>query len=114
MELVTGQSAIVYPGHPAVLLQKLSHPLGVAAMLSHAQMQSLKAQIEDERVHGSGDGTQITHELCHQLGAITHLAESLHIGESVIALVGSAQTRELVGMGHPVKLAAIHHCATHL
>ena len=37
------------------------------------------------------------------------LAELLGVGDAVVALVRGAQAGELVGVGHPVKLAAVHN-----
>ncbi len=35
-------------------------------------------------------------------------AEALRVGDAVVALVRGAQAGELVGVGHPVELAAVH------
>ena len=36
------------------------------------------------------------------------LAKALGVGDAVIALVGGTQAGELVGVGHPVELSAVH------
>ena len=35
---VVGQSAIVHPCHPLIVVQELGHPLGIGAVLGHAQV----------------------------------------------------------------------------
>src|SRR5699024_9501002 len=52
-------------------------------------------------------------EVPHQLGGglgdeSAALAEPLGGGDAVVALVGGGQAGALVGVGHPVKLAAVH------
>ena len=102
------------PSHALVVLQELSHLLRILAMLAHAQVQTLKAQVEDERVHWCWDGTQVAHQLSHELGGITHLAEGLHVSQSVVTLVRSAEAREFLGIRHPVEITAIHNYAAYL
>ena len=107
------QSAVVHPSHPFVLFQKLGHGLCVLAVALHAQVQRFQAQIEQEAVERAGDGAQVAHQLCRGFGDVSHLAESLGIGQSMVAFVRLAQARELVGMGHPVEVAAVHDGAAH-
>ena len=95
-------------------MQELCHGLRVFAVLSHAQVECLQAKVEDERVHRRGYAAQVAHELGHEFGGIAHLAEGLDIGEPVVALIGRAESRELLGMRHPVEVAAVHHSATDL
>ena len=102
------------PSHAVVVLQELSHLLRILAMLAHAQVQTLQTQVEDERVHWRWDGTQVAHQLSHELGGVTHLAEGLHVSQSVVALVRSAETREFLGIRHPVEVTAIHNHAAYL
>ena len=83
-------------------------------MLAHAQVQTLKTQVQDERVHRCWNGTQVAHQLCHELGGVSHLSESLHVGESVVALIRCAETWEFLGIRHPVEVAAIHYYAAYL
>ena len=111
---VVFQSRVVHPGHTRVVMQELSHGLRVFAVLSHTQVECLQAKVEDEGVHRCRYAAQVTHELGHEFGGIAHLAEGLDIGESVVALVGRAESRELPGMCHPVEVAAVHHSAADL
>ena len=58
------------------------------------------------------NGTEVTHQLGSGLGDIGTFAKSLCIGQSMIRRVGFGQSRELVGMGIPVKIAAIYDTAS--
>ena len=62
----------------------------------------------------SRDAAQVAHQLRHQLRRVSLLAKRLRVSQSVIALVGSAESRELVSLSLPVEVTAIHHGATHL
>ena len=104
----------MYPCHTRVGLQELSHFLSIGTMLLHAQMERLKSQVEDKRVHGGRDGAEVAHELSYELGDITHLAKFLGIGETMVAVVGSTQTWKLIGMSEPVEISTIHDAASHL
>ena len=111
---VAGQSAVMYPCHTVIGLQKLGNLLSVGTMLLHAQMKRLQTEVQDERVHGRRNGSEVAHELSHKLGDVAHLAKLLGVGQPVITVIGSAQAGELVGIGEPVEIAAVYHAATHL
>ena len=115
-QLIVGaalQPAVVHPGHPFVLLQEFGHGLRVLAVALHAQVQRLQSQVEQEAVEGAGHRPQVAHQLCRGLGDVGHPAEGLRVGQPVVALVRLAQSRELVGMGRPVEVAAVHDGAAH-
>ena len=82
--LVVSQSGIVNPCHTRVVVQELRHLLGIAAMTLHAQCQGLKSEIEQERVLRCRYRTEVAHKLGNKLGGISHLAECLGVGESVV------------------------------
>ena len=83
-------------------------------MLLHPQGQGLQADVQQEAVVGGGDGAQIPHKLDRSLGDEGALqAKALSIGDAVVALVGGGEAGELVGVGVPVKLAAVHDGAAH-
>ena len=92
---VVGQTAIVNPGHLLVIVQELGHLLGVLAVLRHAEVERLQAEVQEECVLRSGDGAEVAHELGHELGGEAHLAERLDVGEAVVGLVGRAEAGEL-------------------
>ena len=83
-------------------------------MLCHTQMECLQTEVQQERVLGSGNRAEVAHQLSHELGGKAHLTEGFHVGQSVIRLIGGAETGELLGIGHPVEVTAIHHDTTHL
>ena len=77
-------------------------------MTRHAHMQALERAVQEKRRLRVLHGAKIAHELCGGLGNEGALAAKLlGIGHAVIALVGRGETRELVRMGHPVKLAVV-------
>ena len=130
-QLVVGvvfQPAIVHPCHLVVVVQELGHLLGILAVLGHAQVQRLQTHVEQEGVLRSGYGAQVAHELCHELGGISHLAECLNVCQAVIRLVGRAEAGEavyaqrrtvgnggsFVGACLPIEVTAVHHTSSHL
>ena len=93
-------------------LQELGDRQSVLAMTRHAHVQALERAVQEERRLRVLHGAKVAHELRGSLGnkgALT--AELLGIGHAVIALVGRGETRELVRMGHPVKLTVIDNHA---
>ena len=57
---------------------------------------------------------KVAHELGYEFSGVSHLAESLGIGESVVRLVRCAKTWELISMCFPIKVAAIYNATAHL
>ena len=112
--LVVLQSAIMYPSHAVVLSQELRNTLGILTVPLDAQMERLQSEIQQESILWRGDTAQVSHQLCHKLGHIGHLSESLRIGQSVIRLIGGAESRELVSMGIPIKVTTIDDTSAHL
>ena len=89
-------------------LQELGNGQAVLAMTRHAHMQALERAIQEKRRLRVLHGTKVAHELSGCLGNEGTLAtELLGIRHAVVALVGCSETRELVRMGHPVKLAMV-------
>ena len=106
--LVALQARIAHEAHLGMALQELGNGQAVLAMTRHAHMQALERAVQEKRRLRVLHGAKIAHELRGGLGnegALT--TELLGIGHAVIALVGRGETRELVRMGHPVKLAMV-------
>ena len=112
--LVAWQAAVVHPRHLLVLAEELGHLLGVLAVLGHTQMECLQTEMQQERVLRSGNRTEVTHQLCYEFCGEAHLAEGLHIGQTMIALIGCAEAGEFLGVGEPVEVTAIDYDAAHL
>ena len=110
---VAGQAAIVHPCHFVALLEVFGHLLCVTAMLGHTQVQGLQAEVQQEGVHRALDAAQVAHQLGCGFGDVGHLAESLRVGQAVVGLIGRTQAGELVGMGIPVEVAAVHNAAAY-
>ena len=114
VELVPGQSGVLHPGDLIVALEVLGHCLGILAVLFHPQGQGLQPDVQQEAVMGGGDGAQVPHELDGGLGDVGPLqTEALGVGDPVVALVRGGQAGELVGIGVPVEVAAVHDGAAH-
>ena len=112
--LVPGQTGVVHIGHLRMAVQEFGHGLTVFHMLGHADVEGFEAQIQQKSVLGGLDGAEVPHELGGALGDEgAGQTELFHIGDAVIALVGGAQAGELVRMGCPVELAAVHDGAAH-
>ena len=91
-----------------MVLQELGDCQAVLAMTRHTHMQALERAIQEKRRLRVLHGAKVAHELGGCFGNKGTLAtELLGIGHAVVALVGRGETRELVRMGHPVKLAVV-------
>ena len=108
------QPAVIHIGHLGVLLQELGHRQGVGAVAGHPDVEALQAKVQDKGVLRGLAAAEVPHQLGGGLGdESSALAEPLGIGDAVVALVGGGQAGELVGVGHPVKMAAVHDGAAH-
>ena len=114
MILIALQTAIMNPSHALIVLQELCHLLCICTMLAHTEVETLKTEVEDERIHRGRDAAEIAHQLSYEFGGVTHLAESLHIGQTMVAVIRCAETWELISMSHPVEVAAVYNHATYL
>ena len=84
------------PSHTLVVVQELGNGLGILTMARHTQVERLETKVQQEGIVGRGNRTQVTHQLCRELGHIGQLTKLLGVGQSVVGLVGRAETRELV------------------
>ena len=90
-------------------LQELGNGQAVLTMTRHAYMQALERAVQEEGRLRVLHGAEVAHELRGGLGNEGTLAtELLGIRHAVVALVGRGETRELIRMGHPVKLAVVN------
>ena len=112
--LVRGQTCIVHPSHLGILLEPLGNLLRVLAMAGHAEVERLESEVEEEGVLRSGNASQVAHQLGYKFGGVSHLAESLRVGQAVIGLVGCAKAGELLCVLVPIEVAAIDHYASDL
>ena len=111
--LVALQARIAHEAHLGMALQELGNGQAVLAMTRHAHMQALARAVQEKRRLRVLHGAKVAHELRGGLGNEGTLAtELLGIGHAMVALVGRGETRELVRMGHPIKLAVIDDHAT--
>ena len=89
-------------------LQVLCDLLRVLAVSGHTNGQGLQSEIQEESVHGSLDGTEVSHQLRCAFGdERTAQTEFLGVCDPVIGVIGSGQSRELVSVCHPVEFAAV-------
>ena len=103
------EAAVVDIGHFRVSLKELCDGHAVGAVALHPDVEALKAEVQHIGVHGGLHRAEVAHELCGGLGdESTLFAEALRVGDAMIALIGSTQAGELLGVGHPVKPAAVH------
>ena len=111
------QPAVVHIGYLGVVLQELCHRHTVGAVALHPDVQAFQTKVQHISVHGGLHGAEVPHELRGSLcNESSLLAETLGVGDTVVAVVRGAQTRELLGVRHPVELATVHdgtaqHCA---
>ena len=108
------QTGIIDPGDLGMGLQMAGDLHGIGTVLGHPQGEGLQAHIEKVGVHGGRRGAEVPHELSGGLGDVgPGQTELLGVGDAMIALVGGGEAGELVGVGHPVKLAGVHNGPSH-
>ena len=112
--LVAFQTAVLNPVDLLMALQVFGDGLGVGAVLLHAEGQAFQTQIQDVSHLGGLDAAEVPHQLGGALGDKRAAeAEAFGVGDAVIAVIGGSQAGELVGVGIPVELAAVHDAAAH-
>ena len=112
--LVALQAAVLDPVDFFVALQILCDGLGIGAVLLHTEGQAFQTQIQNEGALGALAAAEVPHQLGGALGDEGPAeTEPLGVSDTVIAVIGSGQTGELVGMGGPVELAAVYDAAAH-
>ena len=82
-------------------------------MAFHAHGQRLQVHAHDPRVDWRRRGTEVAHELRGGLDDVGGRAEVGGVGDAVVRVVGRGQSRELVGVGHPVEAAGVDDRAAH-
>ena len=58
--------------------------------------------------------SEVAHQLGYEFGGIAHLAEGLYVGQTMIAVIGGTETRELFGVSHPVEVATVYYYTAYL
>ena len=103
------KAAVVDVSHLGVSFEELGHCHAVLTVALHPDVEALQTEIQHIGVHGGLHGAEVPHELGGGLGDEgAFLAEALSVGDAVVAVVRGAQAGELLGVGHPVELAAVH------
>ena len=82
-------------------------------MLRHTQVERLQSQVEQEGVLRALNATQVAHQLGCRLGHVGHFAESLGIGQTMVALIRLTEAGEFIGVFGPIEVAAIHYCTAY-
>ena len=111
---IAGKTGIGNPRHFVIAAKVFGDLLRVLAVSGHADSQRLNAEIEKESIHGSLDGTEISHELRGALGDESAAeTEFLGVCDPMIGLIGSGEPRKLVCVRHPVEFAAVNDRAAY-
>ena len=111
------QAAVIHIGHLGMAFEELCHSHAVGAVALHPDMQAFQAEVQHIGIHRGLHGAEVPHQLSRCLGDKgTLFAEAFGVSDAVVAVVRGAQAGELLGVGHPVELAAVHdgtaqHCA---
>ena len=75
-------------------------------------MQAFQTQIQQEGRLGRLGRAEVTHQLCGCLcDKCAALTEFFRIGNAVVAVIGSAETGEFIGMCQPIEIAAVYDTA---
>ena len=113
LKVFVGRKAgVIDPGDLLMLFEEFSCLLGILAVPGHADRQGLDPQVQIKGIHRRLDGSQVAHQLRSRLGDVgAALTEFLCIGDPVIGLIRCGQSRELVRVGKPVEIPAVHDTA---
>ena len=110
--LIAFEACVVDPSHLRVVLEELGAGESVFAVTRHAEVECFEAEVKEERILRRLDGTEVAHELGGSLRDESALAESLRVGETVVARIRFGEALETVVVCFPVEVAAIHDAAT--
>ena len=110
--LVAFEAGVVNPGDLRVVLEELGAGESVFTVTRHAEVQSFETDVQEECVLRRLDRTEVAHELCGCLRDVSALAESLRIGEAVVARIRFGEALETIVVSFPIKVAAIHNATT--
>lgn len=110
--LVAFEASVVNPSDLRVVLEELGAGESVFTVTRHAEVQRFETDVQEECVLRRLDRTEVAHELCGCLRDVSALAESLRIGETVVARIRFGEALETVMVCFPVKVAAIDNAAT--
>ena len=77
-------------------------------------MQGFQTEIQDKCMLRRLDASKISHKLCCTLCDKSALfAELLSIGDAMIRIIRCTKSRELLSIGHPVKITAVNNSTAH-
>ena len=109
--LIAFEAGVVDPSHLRVVLEELGAGESVFAVARHAEVEGFKTDVQEERILRSLNGTEVAHELGGSLRDVGALAESLRVGEAVVARIRFGEALETVVVCFPIEVAAIHDAA---
>ena len=104
---MAGQTRIADPFHLRMVFKELRHGKAVRAVAFHAQPQRAEREVEQIGVKGRGTAAEIAQDRGVELRGQRRLAETLRKDDIVIGPVRLRQLGELIGIGGPVKIAAV-------
>ena len=111
---VRWKSRIIDISNLWVLLQKFCDSLSVLHVSWHTHMKRFQSEIQDKCMLRRLDASKISHELCCTLCDKSALfAELLSIGDAMIRIIRCTKSRELLSIGHPVKITAVNNSTAH-
>ena len=105
------EAGVVDPSHLRVVLEELGAGESVFAVARHAEVERFKTEVQKECVLRRLDRTEVAHELGGSFRDECTLAESLRVGEAVVARIRFGESLELVVMCFPVEVAAIDNAS---
>ena len=109
---ITWKTRIAYVRNLRVIYKRLGNCLAILAMLSHTNMQGLKAKVEIESALWRLNRTKVTHKLngclSNKSAAVT---KGICIHKVVIGRVRLCQAWELICVSSPVKVATVNNSA---
>ena len=106
------EPTVLDPRNVGVLFQLLRDLESVLAVLLHAKVQGLGAEIREEGVKGRGADADIAHKLHPRLQGVGGSSSLLHVHRAVIALVGGGEVG-VAGIPAELEVAAVHDHAAH-
>ena len=94
-------------------VQIFSNLEGTAGVALHPEVKGLQSEAEVEGILRALDRAEIPHQLAGCLGDVGEFPELPGVGESMVGRVRSGESGELVRVGFPVEVAAVHDRTAH-
>ena len=112
MVVMTLECRMIHLSHLGMVSQEIHHLQSILYMALYAQTQCLNTLQQDKGIEWRQCGTGIAQQHGTDTGDVGSSTNSIGKHDTVIRRIGLGQCGELIGIGLPVELTAIHNHTT--